>query len=354
MPLPLLTRRLAIRPLAAADAGDVMTVYGDPEVMRYWNGSALADRLEARAWAREQGEAHAERGFAQWRLSERAGARFVGCLGLQPLEDEVEILYALAPAMWGRGYATEAGEAALEYAFAEVGLECVVGIVRAANEASLRVLRRLGMRPAGPAEYWGSLWERFTLTAGEWRDGLAAARLPLRTERLKLRGFAAGDLEALCAVFGDPEVMRYVGVERRPLERAQLAASQERVREHWDEHGFGPLAVVERASGTLVGEAGLQVLDGGPEVELTYTLARAAGGRGYATEAARAALAWGFAGLRLQRIVAVAYPRNVASLKVIAKLGMAPEGTQFCYGATLAKFGLAIDDWRAGAGASGA
>jgi [ribosomal protein S5]-alanine N-acetyltransferase len=354
MPLPLFTSRLAIRPFATADAGDVMSVYGEPEVMRYWNSSALADRLEARAWAREQGEAHAERGFAQWRLSERAGGRFVGCAGLQPLDDEVEILYALAPAMWGRGYATEAGEAALEVAFTDAGLDYVVGIARDENEASLRVLRRLGMRPAGPAEYWGSQWEKYTLTAREWRDGRASARLPLRTDRLELRAFAVDDLEALCGVFGDSDVMRYVGVERRPLERTQLAASQERVREHWDEHGFGPLAVVERASGRLVGEAGLQVLDGGPEVELTYTLARAAWGRGYATEAARAALAWGFDGLRLQRIVAVAYPRNLASLNVIAKLGMAPEGTQFCYGASLAKFGLAIDDWRAGAGASGA
>ena len=59
--------------------------------------------------------------------------------------------------------------------------------------------------------------------------------------------------------------------------------------------------MVERASGRLVGEAGLQVLEAGPDVELTYTLARDAWGRGYATEAGARVLRWAFAGLRLPR-----------------------------------------------------
>jgi ribosomal-protein-alanine N-acetyltransferase len=347
MPLPLFTRRLVIRPLAAADAGDVLAVYGDPGVMRYWNGPPLADRFEARAWAQAQAAAHADRGYAQWHLREREGDRFVGCLGLQPLEDEVELLYALAPAMWGRGYAAEAGEAALDYAFTEAGLDGVVGIAREANQPSLGVLRRLGMRSWGEATYWGSSWRKYGLSAAQWRHDREAASLPLRTERLELRPFVDGDLEALFAVYGDPEVMRFVGTERRPFKRAQLADSQEIVRKHWRQRGFGPLTVVERSSAGLVGECGLQMLDGGREVEITYTLARAAWGRGYATEAARAVLSWGFAGLRLQRIVALAYPGNLASLRVIEKLGMTPEGMQLSNGARLAKFALAVDDWRA-------
>ena len=71
-----------------------------------------------------------------------------------------------------------------------------------------------------------------------------------------------------------------------------------------------------------MGEAGLQLLEAGPDVELGYTLARAAWGRGYATEAARAVLRWAFAGLRLPRVVAVADPANTASLRVLEKLGM--------------------------------
>ncbi len=95
---------------------------------------------------------------------------------------------------------------------------------------------------------------------------------------------------------------------------------------HWAARGFGPLAVVERASGRVVGEAGLQPLEDGDDIELTYTLAREAWGAGYATEAARAVLRWTFTGLRLARVVAVADPEHAASLRVLEKLGMTLAG----------------------------
>ena len=118
-----------------------------------------------------------------------------------------------------------------------------------------------------------------------------------------LRRFTAGDLEPLLGVFGDAEVMRYVGAERRPLDRERRRGSaRRRPRLHWSAHGFGLLAVVDRATGRLIGEAGLQELEAGPDVEVGYTLGSGAWGRGYATEAATAVLRWGFAGLRLPRI----------------------------------------------------
>ena len=101
-----------------------------------------------------------------------------------------------------------------------------------------------------------------------------------------------------------------------------------------------------------MGEAGLQYLEAGPDVELGYTLARAAWGRGYATEAARAVLHWGFAGLRLHRIVAVADPANTASLHVLEKLGMARRGLRECYGAVMAEHALSLGGWREAAGPS--
>ena len=123
-------------------------------------------------------------------------------------------------------------------------------------------------------------------------------------------------------MFGDPEVMRYVGAERRPLDRKGVATLLASAEAQWQRQGFGLLAVVERETGRLVGEAGLQPLEAGPDIEFGYTLARAVWGRGYATEAARAVLRWAFAGLRLHRVVAVADPANAASLHVLDKLGM--------------------------------
>jgi len=354
MPFPLVTRRLTIRPLTAADGADVYAVFAAPAVMRHWNSAPPRDLARAGEWAAYLEDMQRRLGYAQWRVGERAGDRLVGIAGLQPLDGgpEVEISYALEPSGWGAGYATEAGAAALEFAFTGAGLERVVGIAKPENVASVRVLEKLGLRSLGEAEYWGKAWAKYEVAAADWRAERAAATPPLQTERLELRRFTAADLEPLLDVFGDPTVMRYVGEERRPLRadgvRALAAASDA----HWDEHGFGLLAIVERATGRLVGEAGLQFLEAGPDVELGYTLARAAWGRGYATEAARAVLRGGFAGLRLHRVVAVADPANAASRHVLDKLGMARLGLRDCYGARMAEHALSLAAWRAVAGPS--
>ncbi len=162
--------------------------------------------------------------------------------------------------------------------------------------------------------------------------------ISLRTQRLVLRRLRAADLDALGALFGDPEVMRHVGSRRQPWTREETREALERAAAHWHTHGFGSLAVVERTGGVLVGECGLQLLEDGPDIELTYTLARAFWGRGYATEAAAAALEWGFGTLRLARIVGVAYPENADSQRVLEKVGMHRVGVRRCYGAELVEF----------------
>jgi RimJ/RimL family protein N-acetyltransferase len=354
MSFPLVTPRLTIRPLAAGDGADVLAVFAAPEVMRFWNGAPPADLAEAGEWAAHLEDMQRRLGYAQWRVSERKTGRLVGIAGLQPLDGgpDVELTYALEPSSWGAGYATEAGAAALEYGFERAGLERIVGIAAPENAASVSVLRKLGLRSLGEAEYWGRRWDKFEVAATDWREEQASACPPLVTERLELRRFTADDLEPLLAVFADAEVMRYVGAERRPLRRSQVSALMSRAEADWAEHGFGLLAVTERGTGRLVGEAGLQHLEEGPDIELGYTLGRVAWGRGYATEAARAVLRWGFAGLRLQRIVAVADPANVTSLRVLEKLGMARLGLRECYGAAMSEHALTLGEWRDAAGPS--
>jgi [ribosomal protein S5]-alanine N-acetyltransferase len=354
MPLPLYTRRLSIRPLTPADGADVYAVFAAPEVMRYWNSAPPADVSEGGEWAAYLAAMQRRLGYAQWRVAERATGRLVGIAGLQPLDGgpDVELTYALVPEAWGRGYATEAAAAALGYAFGEAGLERVVGIARPENGASVAVLRKLGLRALGEAEYWGKRWEKFEVAADDWRAESASARPPLLTERLELRRFASPDLGPLLVAFGDPAVMRFVGSERKPLSGDALRVLMRTADGHWSRHGFGLLAIVERESGRVVGEAGLQVLEAGPDIELGYTLARTAWGRGYATEAARAVLYWAFAGLRLERVVAVADPANDTSLRVLDRLGMRRLGMRHCYGTQMVEAALSLSEWRALAGPS--
>ena len=349
MPFPLRTHRLSIRPFTPADGADVYAVFAAPEVMRYWHSAPPADLARAGEWAAHLAGMQRRLGYAQWRVAERATGGLVGVAGLQPLDGgpDVELTYALKPDAWGRGFATEAAAAVLRYGFGVAGLGRIVAITQRENAASAAVLRKLGLRPAGEAEHWGRRWEKSELAAGDWRAEQDAARPPLSTPRLELRRFAGRDLGPLLTAFGDPEVMRYVGSERRPLTGDAVKVFLRTAGDHWARHGFGLLAVVERATGTVIGEAGLQVLEAGPDIELGYTLSRAAWGRGYATEAARAVVRWAFAGLRLERVVAVADPANASSLHVLDKLGMRRLGSRWCYGTRMTESALSLGEWRA-------
>jgi ribosomal-protein-alanine N-acetyltransferase len=143
------------------------------------------------------------------------------------------------------------------------------------------------------------------------------------TDRLTLRGFSAADLDIYARrVFADPEVTRYQPQrEIPPLERA--VRSMRYFNRHWDEFGYGIWAVTDRQDGQLIGQCGLNYLAENGEVEVDYALARAYWGKGIATEAARAALDFGFYNNPpLQKIIALAAPENLASRRVMEHLGM--------------------------------
>ncbi len=161
----------------------------------------------------------------------------------------------------------------------------------------------------------------------------------IQTPRLLLRPLRGDDLAALHAtLFSDPAVTwdgRAYDVDET---RAALAAKLR----HAEEHGFGLLAVEDRAEGAFLGWAGLQHLEGGPEVELAYYLGRRAWGRGLATELARALVAHARDGLGLPRVLAVVRPENEASRRVLAKAGLGPRGTGRHYGADVEVWGLEL------------
>lgn len=143
----------------------------------------------------------------------------------------------------------------------------------------------------------------------------------IETERLLLRGFTPDDLDALCLVFGDADVMQYIsGGKTRSREETEKGLR--RTIEGWRRRGFGLWAVVEKTSAEVVGYCGLTFLEETPEVEVAYGLAKSAWGKGFATEAARASLRFGFEVVKLRRIVAVVNPQNLSSRRVLEKLGM--------------------------------
>jgi RimJ/RimL family protein N-acetyltransferase len=147
----------------------------------------------------------------------------------------------------------------------------------------------------------------------------------LTTARLRLRAAREDDIAVLQArVFGDAQVMRHA-FAGRTLTDAEAAAF---IRAHFT-FAVAPigLAVLEETvSGEVIGFAGLNPCDalGADDLEIGFVLARAAWGKGFAREIGAAQLALGFMQLRRPRLLALAAPGNVASLRVLEKLGMQP------------------------------
>jgi ribosomal-protein-alanine N-acetyltransferase len=155
--------------------------------------------------------------------------------------------------------------------------------------------------------------------------------IELVTERLLLRPQIADDLEWLAVLRGHADVMRYIGASGAvPLE--QTRERLDRYLACWVTHGLGMFSVRDGQDAAPVGWAGLQPLEGTAEIEVGYAFGPPAWGRGFATEAARAVVRWGFEERSLERIVAVASPENGASRHVMDKLGMRYEGTRLVHG----------------------
>jgi RimJ/RimL family protein N-acetyltransferase len=145
----------------------------------------------------------------------------------------------------------------------------------------------------------------------------------LETPRLILRHLIPGDLDHLYALYSDPEVRRYF-----PEGTLTHDETKEELEWFMDGHPkhpeLGLWATIHRESGQFIGRCGLLpwTIDGRPEVEVAYLLAKEYWGKGLGTEAARAIADYGFEQLRLLRLICLIDSHNLASIRVATKIGM--------------------------------
>lgn len=168
----------------------------------------------------------------------------------------------------------------------------------------------------------------------------------LETARLVLRMFCEADLDAYAQMCADPEVMRYLGAGQT-LSRADTWRQIAMLLGHWQLRSYGMWAVEERASGTLIGRIGFFNPEGWPGFELGWMLGRAYWGHGFATEGARAALAYGFKELQQERIISLIRSQNVASIRVAERLGERFEKRVEVLGSAALVYSIGSTDWRA-------
>jgi RimJ/RimL family protein N-acetyltransferase len=161
----------------------------------------------------------------------------------------------------------------------------------------------------------------------------------LETERLILRGHTKADFEACAALWGDPDVTRFIG--GRPFGRDEVWARLLRYVGHWCEMGFGFWAVCEKDGGRFVGDLGFadfkRVMEPGfgDTPEMGWALIPASHGKGYASEAIAAALAWADGHFDDPRTVCMIDPENAASLRAAGKAGFTEYARTDFHGETM-------------------
>jgi ribosomal-protein-alanine N-acetyltransferase len=167
----------------------------------------------------------------------------------------------------------------------------------------------------------------------------------IETSRLRLRECSLDDLDELSVIRADAQVMKYIG-DGKPQSRAQVKEVILEIREHWRNHQFGRWGVEHKAHEKVIGLCGLSHLEDTAEIEIGYTLEKRYWHQGFASEAASACLRYGFEELHLDRVVAVAYPENTGSRRVMEKIGMRYVKTANFYEGLLVYYEILHSDFR--------
>ncbi len=142
------TPRLRVRHLAMSDLDDLAALCADSVAMQYMDDGSVLSREECARWITVCEEKYRTRGYGTSAVDAIATGAFVGFCGVvrTPENDFDEIIYALAQPYWGKGYATEAAQAMLNYVFGLTDLNTIYATIDAKNTASLRMMQKLGMQ----------------------------------------------------------------------------------------------------------------------------------------------------------------------------------------------------------------
>jgi ribosomal-protein-alanine N-acetyltransferase len=175
MEIPTITTyRLVLRPLAEEDVDPLHRILRDGDILRYFPNTDPPARDRVQKLISDQLRHWEERGYGWWAVELRSRDGLIGWSGLQflPETEEVEVAYLLGRSFWGRGLATEAAQACLQYGFGQVGLESIVAIVHPENAASRRVIEKLGMSFVDRARYFGMDCYRYAIDRPERVESL--------------------------------------------------------------------------------------------------------------------------------------------------------------------------------------
>lgn len=166
----LTTARLLLRPFTLQDVDALHGILSTEGILRYFPRTAPPPREQVERIVAHQLTHWEDHGCGWWAVELRDTPGLIGWCGLQylPEFDAVEVAYLLGQPFWGKGLATEASRAAVRFGFAELGLERIVAIAHVDNQASQRVILKLGMTQVEALHLWGIDCYRYEVTPDQF------------------------------------------------------------------------------------------------------------------------------------------------------------------------------------------
>ena len=165
------TERLVLREFSSGDAFHFYQLNADPEVLRYTGDRPFINLAEARTFLQNY-DAYKKHGMGRWAVLNKADHVWLGWCGLKYHEDmdRVDLGFRFFRLHWVKGYATEAGEKLLHFAFANLELPKVVSVALADNQASTRVMEKLGLTFDHRGRYYDTECVFYQITYQEWKE----------------------------------------------------------------------------------------------------------------------------------------------------------------------------------------
>ena len=162
------TERLIMRPMVEADVDEIFAMRSDEDIMRFIRKPQ--GRSESFDWIKLVSERWDGEKLGFCTVIEKKTDKFLGWCGLWRLleTDEMEIGYAIEKVNWGKGFATEAAERFMQYAFEELKTEKLVAVARPENTASRRVMEKLGMQFVKTGEFYGQSLVQYAISKNEF------------------------------------------------------------------------------------------------------------------------------------------------------------------------------------------
>ncbi len=167
MQVPIIkTERLILRAFEESDAKPLYHILNQENVLRYYPNPTPPPPEKVSRFISHQLEQWEQYGYAWWAVTLPSSCDLLGWCGLQYLPEtgETEVGYLLGKPWWGKGYATEAAYASLGFAFNELNMEQIIALVHPENQASIRVVEKIGMQFVDATRYFGMDILRYRIT----------------------------------------------------------------------------------------------------------------------------------------------------------------------------------------------